>query len=108
MRQGAKKAVPKKATAREADLPYRRELAERISTAFKQYNARQRSGQELTQEDLGRLVAKRMGTTAPTQAAVSLWMNVNKPSAPSNLTLAAIADVLDVDPMWLILGAKEE
>lgn len=35
--------------------PYKRELADRIARALKQYNANARNGEELSQADLGRL-----------------------------------------------------
>lgn len=104
MPQGAKKAV-----SQESANPYKRDLAERIATAFKEYNAKAKRGSEIGQDDLGRLVARRMKRSAPfTQAAVSGWMNVEKPSAPNNPTLRAIAEVLDVDLLWLTFGARED
>jgi hypothetical protein len=104
MPQGAKKA-----RAKDSVSPYKRELAERIATAFKQFNANARRGNEIGQLELSRLVAKKLHRPEPfTQAAVSGWMNVEKPSAPDNPTLRAIADVLGVDLMWLVFGAQED
>jgi hypothetical protein len=108
MRQGAKRVAPKKAATKALD-PYKRELAERIDQAFRQYNARRDRDHQMKQEDLGAVVAKKVGLAAPyTQGAVSGWMNPKKPATPNNPTLKAIADVLGVDAMWLILGATEE
>jgi hypothetical protein len=108
MRQGAKKAASKKAAAKHVD-PYKREVAERISTALKTYNARVKKSDEIGQQELAILVAKHLGLKEPpTQASVSGWMNVKKPSLPSNPTLIAIAEVLGASASWLILGATEE
>jgi len=100
MPQGAKKTAKKKAVD-----PYKAELAERIDRAFKSYNAKRRSGTELLQKDLGRLVAKKLGLKEPlTQPTVSGWMNPANPSAPDNPTIQAIAEILETDKAWLVFG----
>jgi transcriptional regulator with XRE-family HTH domain len=104
MAQGAKKA-----RQAPADLSYRIELAGRIAKAFGRYNADAGRADRLTQEMLGKVVAQRLGRPTPfTQGAVSSWMNTDDPGTPDNPTIRAIAEVLGVDVMWLILGARED
>jgi len=104
MAQGAKKLASDE-SERER---YRREMAERIYTAFQEYNRGiPRSGQ-ITQADLGRFVADKLGRAQPfTQANVSRWMSETDPGQPDNPTVKAIAEVLNVDLMWLLYGARE-
>ncbi len=102
--QGAKKTAKKRAVE-----PWKAELAERIGKAFKQYNANALRGHELSQAELGARVSRRLKLVPPlTQAAVSRWMNPADPSAPTNPTLVAIAEVLKVDRSWLAFGAAED
>lgn len=104
MAQGAKKL-----SGGEERNPYKRELADRIGSAFKAFNNNQKRGHEMSQTELGRLVAERIGRPAPfTQVAVSGWMNTEKPAAPDNPTLRAIAQVLGVDEYWLTFGARQD
>jgi transcriptional regulator with XRE-family HTH domain len=86
---------------------YRRELAERISHAFRFYNASVPHNRVLRQLDFARLVSRKLGLKEPfTQPAVSQWMNPDNPHQPDNPTLMAIAEVLKVDPYWLIFGDR--
>lgn len=101
MAQGAKKSARRE----EEGERYRREVAERIYEAFDRYNSGLPRSGKLSQADLGKMVAERRGLEKPIpQATVSSWMSENDPSTPDNLTLAAIADVLNTQPLWLILG----
>lgn len=100
MAQGAKKTAKKKA----AD-PYALALAARIAKAFKRYNAEAEHGREISQDELGVRVAKRLRMPAPfSQAAVSRWMSPTNPATPDNPTLEAIADVLKADRALLAFG----
>lgn len=105
MPQGAKK----RARLEPEGERYRREVAERIYAAFEQYNSGLPRSGKLTQSDLGRMVAERLGRERPfPQGTVSAWMSEADPSLPDNPTLAAIAQVLNVNATWLILGAASE
>lgn len=104
MTQGAKKATD----GRAAD-PYKVEVAERIYAAFKEAGRKRRRGNELTQDELGRLVAKELGLSEPfKQATVSRWMSNTMPALPDPLIMRAIGKVLNVDVMWLLYGAAED
>jgi hypothetical protein len=99
----------KRVSSGNEESPYKRELADRIGSAFKAFNDKAKRGNEMSQTELGRLVAARTGRATPfTQVAVSGWMNTETPSAPDNPTLRAIADVLGVDLMWLAFGARQD
>ena len=74
--------------------------------AYRRYNANLPPGKELLQKDLGQLVAARLGRPAFLQSTVSTWMNLESPQTPDNVTLDAIAIVLNVDPVWLIFGER--
>lgn len=105
MTQGAKKLASDD-SERER---YRRGVAERIFTAFDEYNRGVPRSGRLTQADVGRLVAERLGREKPfPQAVVSSWMSEKDPSQPDNPTVRALAEVLNVDPMWLLFGVRTD
>jgi hypothetical protein len=94
----------KKVQAKSEDQD-KRERADRIALALDHYNLGRPSKDKLSQEQLGELVAERMGKKEPiTQSAVGKWMNREKPNTPDYQTLDAIADVLGVDRAWLAWG----
>lgn len=104
MAQGSKKTTGKQ----EVD-PYKAGVAERIATAFKRHNANARRGNELSQVDLAKMIAKRLGLPKPpTQAAVSRWMSVTNPSVPEPPRLEAIAELLGADKTWLLWGDEND
>lgn len=104
MTQGAKKALSQKGPD-----PYKLEVAERIYTAFTEAGRKRKRGNELTQDELGRSVAKELGRSLPfPQGTVSAWMSATNPSLPDPLIIRAIGKVLNVDVMWLLYGAAED
>lgn len=84
---------------------YRREVAERVYTALEAYNSGLPRSGKLAQADLGKLVGQRLGRPAIPQVTVSRWMSERSPTLPDPLTMRAIAEVLNVDVMWLLYGA---
>lgn len=87
---------------------YRREVAERVYAAFEAYNSGVPRSGKMSQADLGRLVAERLKKPSIPQATVSRWMSETNPVVTDPPTLRAIADVLNVDVMWLLYGAASE
>ncbi len=102
--QGAKKTAKKKTVD-----PYKAEVAGRIYDAFRALNKQRRRGDELTQEEMGRLVAVALGLKEPfPQATVSRWMSENNPALTEPRTVRAIARVLETDVTWLLYGATAD
>jgi hypothetical protein len=88
---------------------YRRELAVRVFQAFKSFNADKSRAQEISQTQLGEIVAKRLGLKEPIpQPTVSRWMSETNPMTPDNPTLDVIASVLRCNREWLVFGAVKE
>lgn len=101
MPQGAKK----RALDDDSSERYRREVAERVYLAFERYNSGVPRSGKLSQADLGRLVAQRLRKPTIPQATVSRWMSETSPVVTDPPTIRAIAEVLNVDVMWLLYGA---
>ena len=75
-------------------------FAQRLFRAW--YLFQLKKGGSATQEWLGRQVGKKLVDREPlSQSAVSRWMKGAKPDLE---TIAAIAEVLQVDPGWLAFG----
>lgn len=104
MPQGARKQT----RGEDESERYRREVAERVYTALEAYNSGLPRSGKLSQADLGRLVAERLNKPAVPQVTVSRWMSETSPTLPDPLTIRAIADVLNVDVMWLLYGARSD
>lgn len=104
MSQGPRKAVRKKVVD-----PYKLEVAGRIYDAFTAASRKRARGNELTQDEVGRRVARELGLADPIQqATVSRWLSNRDPTLPDPLTLRAIATVLEVDTMWLLFGGTTD
>lgn len=97
---------PKKTPAKTAPDQYKVEVARRIYDAFTAAAAKRPRGSELTQSEVGALVAKELRRKVPfPQATVSRWMSERDPALPDPLTLRAIAKVLGTSATWLHYGA---
>lgn len=100
MTQGRKKTASRKAVD-----PYKLEVAGRIYDAFESARRKRPRGNELTQMELGQLVAKELGLKVPIdQGTVSRWMSNTRPNTPDPPTLRAIAKTLNTQVMWLLYG----
>lgn len=82
-------------------------FAERVRYAFTEHRyrmavARRSYAQQNLADDVGAIVGETF-----TQSAVSLWMNAERPSVPGVHIIAALGEVLQCSPAWL-LGWSEE
>lgn len=97
----------KQSSARKADLEARSrilgELGQRILRARMELALE--SGAKVSQEELGILVGRYLGSTRPiTGATVSRWESGE--TVPDLVTTAAIAEICGADPGWLAYGER--